>query len=76
MSETRLVDCPECHEACGWCAWYRKNARVAGCGAPHGKRRCAKGEAAKGVPCSMCDGSGRVLATTTYHRQGSQETQG
>ncbi len=69
---SRVVDCPECHETCGWCSWYRKNAREAGCGCilPSGRHanRCAWGEAAKGVPCTTCDGSGRVTATTTYTR--------
>jgi len=64
---TRTVDCPECHQYCNWCSWYRKNAREVGCGS-QSKRKCAFGQAAKGVPCSMCDGSGRVTATTTYSR--------
>lgn len=70
-TETRIVDCPECHEVCGWCAWYRKNAREVGCGAgvspmPRTHRRCEWGESAKGQPCKTCDGSGRVRATITY----------
>ncbi len=76
---TRFVaDCPECHETCGWCAWYRKNAREAGCGlgVPTGfsrasKRRCEWGNAAKGVPCSSCDGSGKVLVEQRIVRSSS-----
>lgn len=76
MSErTRIVDCPECHELCGWCSWYRKNAREIGCGlrVPSGiskrsHRRCDWGEQAKGVPCGTCDGSGMVEAATTYRK--------
>jgi hypothetical protein len=71
----RLIDCPECHERCGWCSWYRKNARDVGCGlrVPSGSggrshRRCEWGEAAKGVACTTCDGSGRVIATISYRR--------
>jgi hypothetical protein len=70
MSEptvTREADCPECHETCGWCSWYRKNAREGGCGS-QSKRKCEWGKQAKDVPCGTCDGSGRVLATTTYRR--------
>ncbi len=73
--KTRIVQCPECHELCGWCSWYRKNARECGCGCPPGpgkrnkpRHRCDWGEQAKGVPCSMCDGSGRVQATITYQQ--------
>lgn len=65
MTVQRIVDCPECHEKCEWCAWYRKNARATGCGSA-GKRKCAWGQAAKGVACSLCGGYERVLATTTY----------
>ena len=63
---TRVIDCPECHETCGWCSWYRKNAREIGCGSSRRKSKCEWGERAKGQPCRTCDGSGRVLATTTY----------
>jgi hypothetical protein len=72
---TKIVLCPECHEYCDWCAWYRKNARECGCGlsVPNGyskasKRRCDWGERAKGEPCSTCDGSGKVFATITYSK--------
>lgn len=71
--ESKIVDCPECHEYCGWCSWYRKNAREAGCGlsVPNGlskltKRRCEWGESAKGKPCGTCDGSGKVRAEIIY----------
>jgi hypothetical protein len=72
-TQTGTIDCPECHECCGWCAWYRKNARDAGCGlrvpSGHGyrtKKRCEWGESAKGQPCKLCDGSGRVRIVITY----------
>jgi hypothetical protein len=70
---TKTVPCPECHELCGWCSWYRKNAREVGCGlrVPSGmgrpsKHRCDWGERAKGVPCGTCSGNGVVVATITY----------
>jgi hypothetical protein len=73
---TRVVDCPECHQLCGWCSWYRKNAREVGCGLrvnagsglPRTKTRCSWGEEAKGVACSTCDGSGKAEATTSYRQ--------
>jgi hypothetical protein len=80
-TERRTVNCPECHELCGWCAWYRKNARDAGCGlgvpSGHGyrtRRRCEWGEQAKGVPCGTCNGSGIVQATITYERVGEAQS--
>lgn len=65
VAKREEVECPECHETCGWCSWYRKNARGAGCGSGS-RNKCAWGENARGVPCKTCDGSGRVMATTTY----------
>ena len=55
--------CPECFQECGWCSWYRMNARGSGCGSQHRKTRCKEGQAAKGVPCSTCDGSGYITVT-------------
>lgn len=51
--------CPECHEQCGWCSWYRMNARHSGCGSM-GRVKCEKGEAERGKACGTCDGSGWV----------------
>lgn len=56
---TKRAPCPECHQECGWCSWYRKNARLSGCGAS-GRKRCEEGEAQRGKKCSTCDGSGFV----------------
>lgn len=59
----RVEDCPECHEVCGWCSWYRKAAREIGCGsqAPGRVRnKCEKAEALKGTDCGTCDGSGKI----------------
>lgn len=51
------VPCPECHRSCGWCAWYAKNAREAGCGCPRSPRgrtvTCAWGEALKAAMKSI-----------------------
>jgi hypothetical protein len=72
---TREVPCPECHVSCGWCSWYAKNARGAGCGCPRSpvKRRvvrCEWGETLKGTTCALCGGTERVQATTTYKAVG------
>lgn len=68
----RIVDCPDCHRSCGWCAWYAKNAREAGCGlsVPSGmgrpsKRRCEWGESLKGTTCATCRGTERVRLVGT-----------
>lgn len=57
---TKKVQCPECYALCGWCSWYRMNARVAGCGVG-GRKKCEDGEAERGKTCSTCDGSGYVM---------------
>ena len=69
----RIVDCPECHQTCGWCAWYAKNAREAGCGCPPSpvqRRRvsCQWGEALKGTTCSLCAGTEKVRFVGHYER--------
>src|SRR3546814_17172848 len=64
LVETREEPCPECHQLCGWCSWYRHKARASGCGCPqHGRRRyrCTKAEAVKGTECNTCDGSRKVM---------------
>jgi hypothetical protein len=74
---TAIVDCPECHKACGWCSWYAKNARQVGCGlgvpSGHGyrtKRRCEWGELLKGTTCSLCDGAEKVRLVGRYEPVG------
>lgn len=54
--------CPECYQECGWCSWYRMNARASGCGLRDGQK-CKEGQAAKGVACSTCNGSGYIVVT-------------
>lgn len=56
----KRLRCPECHEECGWCSWYRMNARDAGCGVGGKRKKCTWGEDAEGKPCGTCDGSGFV----------------
>jgi hypothetical protein len=63
----RVVDCPECHRACGWCAWYAKNARECGCGS-QSNRKCAWGESLKGTVCALCGGTEKVKLVGSYER--------
>jgi hypothetical protein len=72
-SVNRIVDCPTCHELCGWCSWYAKNARGAGCGlgvpSGHGYRtrhRCEWGEQLKGTKCETCGGAEKVRLVGTF----------
>lgn len=65
--ESRIVPCPDCHHVCGWCSWFRKNARAIGCGAT-GKHKCDYGSSLKGTTCPTCGGTEKVRATTTYAR--------
>lgn len=83
MNIDRVVDCPECHVYCEWCAWYAKNARECGCGlsVPTGygrpsKRRCEWGEAQKGRACSTCDGSGKARLIGQYVPVGGDSNTG
>jgi hypothetical protein len=69
----RVIECPDCHAVCGWCAWYAKNARECGCGlgvpSGHGyrtKRRCVWGESLKGTSCQRCSGTERVRLIGNY----------
>lgn len=75
MVEDREMPCPACHQECGWCSWYAKNARDAGCGnpiGPHGRlkhaRKCEWGEKLKGTVCGVCGGAEKVRAHITYSR--------
>ena len=64
-----VVDCPRCHEQCGWCADYRWM---------HGTMRLPNQSTRKqafctlagfkpdGDDCPMCGGALKVLRTTTY----------
>ena len=61
----REVDCPRCHEQCGWCADYRWHHGEMTL--PGSRRKCTlKGIEPEGGNCPLCHGSRRVIATTTY----------
>jgi hypothetical protein len=66
----RVVECPECHTSCGWCAWYAKEARKVGCGCPRSpsgrKVSCAWGESLKGTACGTCGGSEKARLVGYY----------
>jgi hypothetical protein len=70
----RFVPCPDCHRHCGWCSWYAKNARSAGCGhgVPNGlyrpsKRRC-EWEQLKGETCPTCGGTEKMRLMGKYEQ--------
>lgn len=61
----REIDCPRCHEQCGWCSDFRHmhgKLRL-----PGSNRRC---DIAHMHPdkagCEVCGDTKRVIATTTY----------
>lgn len=60
----RVVDCPDCHRYCHWCAWWAKNARGSGCGAS-GKRKCEWQEM-KGTVCPTCGGNEKMRLVGQY----------
>lgn len=63
----REVDCPRCHEQCGWCSDYRwMHGKFT---LPSVRRTCAvPGFELEGDDCPICLGLRRVRATTTYER--------
>ena len=62
---TTEVDCPRCHEQCGWCSDYRHmHGRLT---LPGTKQRCrVPGCAPEGDNCPVCNGSRRATRTVTY----------
>jgi hypothetical protein len=65
-SQGRVVPCPRCHEACGWCSDYRfMHGQM---NLPGIRRKCTI-EAMRPDPvCAMCGGDRRVVATVRYER--------
>jgi hypothetical protein len=68
-----VVSCPDCHESCGWCSWYAKNAREVGCGSGRSRHRCEWGERLKGTVCATCGGTERVRLVGHYQPALSSE---
>jgi hypothetical protein len=62
---TREVDCPRCHEICGWCSDYRwMHGKLK---LPGSSRRCAvAGIEPEGDACPLCHGARKMLATTVF----------
>lgn len=67
MTTTRKIDCPRCHEQCGWCSDYRWHH---GTMKLPGTRQYCNIAAMKpeGDACPLCGGTRKVIATTTYER--------
>ena len=61
----RDVECPRCHQACGWCSDFRfMHGKIK---LPGSRTYCGvRGLEPEGNDCPMCHGSRRVTATTTY----------
>lgn len=61
------VQCPRCHEQCGWCADYRKmhgQLRL-----PGSRRKCTIPDfEPEGDNCPVCGGDDKVLRIVTYER--------
>lgn len=61
---TREIDCPRCHEQCGWCSDYRHMHGKQTL--PGSRKRCTIVAMHPDPVCPMCGGTKRVIATTTY----------
>jgi hypothetical protein len=74
LDAPRAIDCPRCHQQCGWCSdprWMHGQLAM-----PNDrKRRHCKIEAMapEGGDCPMCGGSRKVMARTEYWRIGEEE---
>lgn len=64
----RVVACPDCYRVCGWCAWYAKNARDAGCGTTIRKSKKCEWEQLKGQACPTCGGTEKVKLVGEFRR--------
>jgi hypothetical protein len=64
LTEGRIVDCPRCHQQCGWCSdprWMHGQLKL-----PGSKKRCTIDLAPEGENCPLCFGEHRVVARTDY----------
>ena len=61
----REVDCPRCHQTCGWCGDYRwMHGQLT---MPGTRRYCKLTEVVpEGADCPLCAGTRRVTATVSY----------
>lgn len=61
----RAIDCPRCHQTCGWCGDYRHmHGQIK---LPGSRKYCTLTEVMpEGDNCPLCHGTKRVVATTTY----------
>lgn len=60
----RIVDCPRCHEQCGWCSDYRwMHGRVS---LPGTRRKCDIYAMQPDSVCPVCNGARKVQMTVTY----------
>ena len=68
FDSTLLVDCPRCHEQCGWCSDYRHMHGILRLPSG-GRQRCEiKGMEAEGADCPMCGGTMKVVRHTSFER--------
>ena len=63
-SVEREVDCPRCHQLCGWCSDYRHMHGTLNL--PGTRRRCTMPNMAPEGDCPLCAGSKRVVSKTQY----------
>lgn len=67
MSGPVEVDCPRCHETCGWCGDYRwMHGQLAMPNGSGRKQYCRIPEMAPDDQCPTCGGSKRVFRTVSY----------
>lgn len=62
---TRVVECPRCHQTCGWCGdyrWHHGQMKL-----PGTRRRCTLKEVEpEGDNCPLCHGTRKVQRIIAY----------
>jgi hypothetical protein len=68
---SKEIDCPRCHEPCGWCGDYRHmhgTLRLPGVGGRKNTHCAIPTMTPEGDACLLCGGAQRVMRTVSYER--------
>ncbi len=69
------IDCPRCHEKCGWCSdyrWMHGTMRLPNMTGRKNSRCTIPNMDPEGEGCPLCGGSRKVWRTISYQRVGTE----